>query len=48
MVIDANLFPHVFLMEGAPKWVIVDESSTLTTPHHHSSRTWQIAAVHHN
>jgi hypothetical protein len=45
MVIDANVFPHVFLMGGAPRWAIIDESSTSTTPHDHSSRTQQITAI---
>jgi hypothetical protein len=38
MVIDANPFPHVFLMGGAPIWEIADESSASTTPHDHNNR----------
>jgi hypothetical protein len=48
MIIDANPFPYAFYMGGSPRWVIVDESSTSTTPHDHSSRTQQITAIHHN
>jgi hypothetical protein len=47
MVSDANLFPHVFIMGGAPKWAIADESSASTTPHDHS-HIRQITAIHHN
>jgi hypothetical protein len=48
MVIDTNLFPHVFHMGGAPRRAIADESSASTTSHKHSSRTRQITIVHHN
>jgi hypothetical protein len=48
MIIDANPFLYTFYMEGPPKWVIADESSTSTIPHDHSSRTRQITAIYQN
>jgi hypothetical protein len=48
MVIDANLFPHVFLMGGAQRWAIADKSSTSTTPHDHTNPIRQITTIHHN
>jgi hypothetical protein len=48
MIIDANLFTHVFHMGGSPGWEIANESLASTIPHDHSSRTWQITTIHHN